>query len=227
MNCNRTWSILSWNVCGINSQAKWDHVRNKVVVSGANIVCLQETKRDDFDMAYFSKFCPRHLNQFAFFPSVRASGGLFVIWNGEIFVGDVCHQNSYAITIKFKVNADGTFFHLSNIYGPSAPNEKAAFVHWIYNLDYSSFDDWILVGDFYFIRSPKDRNKPGGLVDDMLTFNDIIQHLDVIDIPFEGRRYTWSNMQEDPLLEKLDWVFTSITWNLTYPGTKTSFEANI
>lgn len=27
-------------------------------------------------------------------------------------------------------------------------------------------------------------------------------------------------MQEDPLLEKLDWVFTSISWSLSYPATR-------
>lgn len=53
----------------------------------------------------------------------------------------------------------------------------------------------------------------------MMIFNNIIQHLDVVDIPFEGRHFTWSNMQDDPLLEMLDWVFTSISWALSYPGT--------
>lgn len=37
---------------------------------------------------------------------------------------------------------------------------------------------------------------------DMFLFNDLIQHLDLIDIPFEGRQFTWSNMQSYPLLEK-------------------------
>jgi hypothetical protein len=43
----------------------------------------------------------------------------------------------------------------------------------------------------------------------MLPFNDLIQHLDLVEIQFQERAFTWSNMQNDPLLEKLDWVFTS------------------
>lgn len=78
-----------------------------------------------------------------------------------MFKGDICQQNSDAITIKFDVNVDDSFFHLSNVYDPSATNEKADFVHWIYNFDTTTFDDWILVGDFNFIRSVEDRNKPG------------------------------------------------------------------
>lgn len=216
---NRIWSILSWNVRGMNSQAKLDHIRNKIAESGAAIVCLQETKRDSFDQQYISQFCPRHLNKFAFFRSGGASGGLLIVWNGNIFSGDVVLDNAFSITVKFRSSVSGAIFHLTNIYGPAAPVEKASFVNWLYNFDISAFEDWIMLGDFNFIRSPTDRNKPGGCVNSMMLFNDLIQHLDLIDIPFEGRQYTWSNIQDNPLLEELDWVFTSLSWSVSYPAT--------
>ena len=50
-------------------------------------------------------------------------------------------------------------------------------------------------------------------------FNDYILGLDIVDLPFNGRNYTWSNMQSDPLLVKLDWVFTNAAWNMSYPAT--------
>jgi hypothetical protein len=43
----------------------------------------------------------------------------------------------------------------------------------------------------------------------MFSFNDVILHLDLIEIAFQNRAFTWSNMQNNTLLEKLDWVFTS------------------
>lgn len=53
----------------------------------------------------------------------------------------------------------------------------------------------------------------------MNMFNEAISDLDLIEIPFSGRDFTWSNMQADPLLVKLDWVFTSSSWALSYPAT--------
>jgi hypothetical protein len=38
----------------------------------------------------------------------------------------------------------------------------------------------------------------------MLLFNRIISQLDLVEIPLKGRAFTWSNMQDNPLLEKLD-----------------------
>ena len=74
-------------------------------------------------------------------------------------------------------------------------------------------------GDFNFIRSEENRNRPGGDVNDMFRFNDIIGHLGLVELPLKGRAFTWSNMQEQPLLEQLDWFFTSVNWTSVYPNT--------
>lgn len=60
------------------------------------------------------------------------------------------------------------------------------------------------MGDFNLIRSPENRNRAGGNANDMLLFNDLINHLDLVDFAFQGREFSWSNMQDSPLLQKLD-----------------------
>jgi hypothetical protein len=65
----------------------------------------------------------------------------------------------------------------------------------------------------------EDRNKPGGNLQDTLIFSDLIGHLGLIELPLKGHTYTWSNMQKDPLLEQLDWFFTSVNWTLDFPNT--------
>jgi hypothetical protein len=47
----RVWNILCWNIRRLNASGKWDVVRNKLEESTCSIVCLEETKRDYFDMA--------------------------------------------------------------------------------------------------------------------------------------------------------------------------------
>ena len=50
-------------------------------------------------------------------------------------------------------------------------------------------------------------------------FNDLISYQGLVELPIEGRAYTWSNMQSEPLLEQLDWFFTSPSWSLKFPNT--------
>jgi endonuclease/exonuclease/phosphatase family metal-dependent hydrolase len=53
----------------------------------------------------------------------------------------------------------------------------------------------------------------------MMLFNNAIQSHNLEDISLKGRNFTWSNMQDSPLLEKLDWVFTSPDWTTEFPNT--------
>jgi hypothetical protein len=49
-------------------------------------------------------------------------------------------------------------------------------------------------------------------MNDIFVFNEIISNLGLQEIPIKERNYTWSNMQQDPLLVQLDWCFTSTNW---------------
>lgn len=74
------------------------------------------------------------------------------------------------------------------------------------------------MGDFSFYGSTKNGNRPGGNYNDILVFNSIISHLGLIELPIKGRSFTWSNMQDSPLLEQIDWFFTSVSWTTKYPS---------
>src|SRR4051812_2208630 len=53
----------------------------------------------------------------------------------------------------------------------------------------------------------------------MLLFNELIRAQSLMEIPVKGRAFTWSNMQDDPLLEQLDWFFSSSNSTTSFPNT--------
>jgi hypothetical protein len=53
--------------------------------------------------------------------------------------------------------------------------------------------DWLLVGDFNLIRKPSDSNRPGGNVQEMLRFNEVMSHLGLEELPLQGSHFSWSN----------------------------------
>jgi endonuclease/exonuclease/phosphatase family metal-dependent hydrolase len=63
-------------------------------------------------------------------------------------------------------------------------------------------ENWMFIGDFNFYRLLDNRNKDGRSMQDIMVFNSII-----------------SNMQQEYLLEQLDWCFTSTNWTSDYPNT--------
>lgn len=121
--------------------------------------------------------------------------------------------------IQFSSSHSNSTFTLTNIYGPCDGPECQNFVDSLRALDISPTNLWLFVGDFNFICSAKNRNKPGGNVDGMMLFNEIISEQSLIEIPIKGHQFTWSNMQGHPLLEQLNWVFTSVEWTSAFPNT--------
>ena len=219
MSANKQWNILCWNVRGINSEKKHLAIRNAIDISGCSVVCFQETKCTSFDASYVKLFCPKKFDMFEFIPSVGNSGGILTAWMSSVFTGVAVFSKTFALGVRLTSRQSGNSWTLVNIYGPCNNPNRALFTSWFFDLDIPAGDDWLLLGDFNFIRAPDNRNRGGGDANDMLLFNELIHRHSLDELPIKGRSFTWSNMQSDPLLEQLAWYFTSVNWAANYPNT--------
>jgi hypothetical protein len=65
----------------------------------ANIFCLQETKRESFDLAFIRKFAPERFDKFDYCPSSGASGGILVCWASNYFSAITVEKQPFAIKL--------------------------------------------------------------------------------------------------------------------------------
>lgn len=134
-------------------------------------------------------------------------------------VGTLIEVQTYGIIVNFSSVHNSQNWALVNVYGPCQGQLRDNFVHWLYHIQIPQDELWLFLGDFNFIRSLENRNLPGGDINDMFLFNEVIGHLGLLELPLKGKSYTWSNMQEVPLFEQLDWFFTTPTWTTEFPNT--------
>ena len=167
-NTTKNWNILNWNIKGMNSEQKWLALRQKIEESDCAIFYLQETKREEIESTYLWNFCTNRSNKFAILPSIQASGGLLVAWNGSLFEGKVIAQNRFSLSLQFTILQSNQSWVLTNIYGPCEVQDKIEFITWFHNIHMPIDTDWILMGDFNFIRDPSDRSRLGGDVNDVI-----------------------------------------------------------
>ncbi|KAL4184342.1 hypothetical protein AMTRI_Chr10g540 [Amborella trichopoda] len=52
----------------------------------------------------------------------------------------------------------------------------------------------------------------------MVEFSDFITNNDLLDIPLQGNRFTWSSHSSQPILSKLDRFLFSLEWEENFPG---------
>lgn len=158
----KSWKVLCWNIKGINSQLKWDALRNKIVESWCDIICIQETKRELFDLNYVKNFCPPSFDCFEYLPSVGASGGVITIWKSQCFTDTLAFMNEFSLSVEFASKHNNQTWVLTNVYAPCTSEGKREFLNWFKNIHMPDNIDWIIVGDFNLLRSPDNRNRPGG-----------------------------------------------------------------
>jgi exonuclease III len=166
--------VLCWNVRGLNAKEKWEAIRDKISESSCDDICLQETKRQFFDVQFIKKFCPSSFAAFEFLPSVGTSGGIITIWKSSHFSGSLAFSNEYAISIEFLSKHDQSAWLLTNVYGPYTSEGKINFLNWMKDIQIAQELDWLIVSDFNLIRGPHNRNKLGGNNQEMLLFNEVI-----------------------------------------------------
>ena len=71
-------TILSWNVRGLNAQARRDNVRTLVDDIRPSIVCLQETKLDVIPTSLILSMLGRAFPEYAYLPASSTRGGILI-----------------------------------------------------------------------------------------------------------------------------------------------------
>lgn len=137
-------------------------------------------------------------------PSMGASGGILIAWNSGLFNGTKIFSNNFAVTMIFSSRHDNSSWTLTCVYAPCTPEGRTLFLNWFQEITMPIENNWLILGDFNLIRKLEDRNKPGGDLNDIFNFNAAISQLGIVEIALRGRKYTWSNMQPSPLLDRLD-----------------------
>lgn len=111
----------------MNSDKKWNSIRDKIIESRSEIVCLQETKKEIIDINFIKNFCPQAYDSFEYLPSIGASGVILVVWKSSAFLG---FSNQYAILVEFTSKLNNESWLLTTIYAPCTPIGKREFLNW-------------------------------------------------------------------------------------------------
>jgi hypothetical protein len=77
----------------------------------------------------------------------------------------------------------------------------------------------VVLGDFNLIRGQQDKNNANINWGQVNAFNDCIARLALREIACSGARFTWSNMQCNPVHCVLDRALVSREWEMQFPGT--------
>ena len=78
------------------------------------------------------------------------------------------------------------------MYGPTVKVEREDFLSELGAIRGLWNEPWCVVGDFNMIRFPSERSRGGRLSLTMWRFSEVIEELELRDLPLQGGLFTWS-----------------------------------
>ena len=107
----------------------------------------------DVSFAFIKTCFPKQFDRYAFVASRGASGGHLTVWKSALFMGNVIFADVFALTVGFVSTQSSQSWSLVNIYGPCTGDDREAFITWLYDVQIPNGQDWLLLGDFNYMRA--------------------------------------------------------------------------
>ena len=184
-----------------------------------DFVGLQETMKKSYSDKFFRKIDPMKKFIWHWLTSDGKSGGILCGININKFdVGNVV-EGQFSLVMTAVDKKTQKSLTLAIVYGPAHNDKKDQFLTEISNICGSSKSPLLIGGDFNILRYSSEKNKKfaGNKISDL--FNWVINTHELREVDLIGGKYTWSNNQQDPILEKLDRILISEDWEAEFPLT--------
>ena len=200
---------LIWNCRGIKKKGISSFLKNFILEHNFHFIGLQETVAESIDDNTLRKFDPNGLYLWKWIPSRGKSGGILSGINTDLMdVGGFCEGN-YILQLDLWDKQLKQKWNFLNVYGAAQEMNKNEFLAELARFCNKNKLPFLIGGDFNIIRFATEKNKPSGVHKHTDLFNSIISANELLDIQMVGGKYTWSNNQENPTLERLDRILIS------------------
>ncbi|KAL4198843.1 hypothetical protein AMTRI_Chr03g142070 [Amborella trichopoda] len=198
--------IVTWNIRGLGQQSKKNVVKDLSLKHSPTPLALIKTKQPEPTLQLIRQIWGKKPTQWVALPANGASGGIWVIWNPSEHTLISSHLGNYSMTILLSSIPDGLTHPRSDTW--SDLDHVAALPH----------PSRCLGGDFNVTRWSYERNSSTSISQDMRNFADFITSNELIDIPLQGSRFTWSNHSPNPSLSKLNRFPFFTNWEESFSG---------
>ena len=102
-------------------------------------------------------------------------------------------MGSFSMSVRWRGVGDGFTWACSGVYGPIDNNERGLMWDELVGVQHYWNVPWCCIGDFTIVRFLSERLGYSRLTPAMELFSEFIGDLNLIDLPLEGGRYTWSS----------------------------------
>ena len=205
-----------WNIRGLGKEGRLQRLHDLCHQFSLDFVGIQETKKQNFTTSYLESMVGGKQFCWNWLPFVGSAGGILFgisLDTCEVLSWEV---RSFSLSCLCRIKKNGMLCNFITVYGPTYEDQKESFLAEM-RVVCDNDTPQIIGGDFNMVRSHEDKNN--GVIDQTCCdrFNSWIDDCGLIDMNLIGRKYTWTNNQDEVILSHIDMIFCTTNFNLIFP----------
>ena len=210
--------ILSWNVRGANDKEKRRVIKDVIKSQKVDLVCIQETKIQEMSNGLVKSLGVGRCLEWGSLNSRGTVGGVLVFWDNRVLQLEEMEVGKFTVSCRFKSCEDGFCWCFTGVYGPTAKAEREDFWSELGAIKGLWNEPWCVAGDFNMIRFPSERSRGGCLTQAMRRFSEVVEELELRDLPLQGGVFTWCGSLNNRSKSRIDRFFISEDWETHFQG---------
>lgn len=157
--------------------------------------------------------------QWEWIPAIGRSGGILLGLKRDTFDIISFLRGQFFLGVEMVQKNVGFRWELIIVYGPADHSRSLHFLQEMHSRVGQAINPLVIGGDFNLLRYPHDKNSGTNLNHQLMhAFNEWVADLELLELPWVGARYTWTNNQDNPIRYVLDRVFVLTEWERKFPA---------
>ena len=142
-----------------------------------------------------------------------ATGSIVVFWDNRMLELVDLQKGLFSISCTFKSCKDGFTWTFIGVYGPTLRRKRESFWEELGAIKGLWNGPWCVAGDFNAILRPEECNRGGRLNSIMRRFAEVIEELELKDLPMVGGPFTWTGGADNQSFSRLDRFLVNEEWD--------------
>lgn len=204
--------LLIWNVRGANDSSKRKVIKAMIRSQRVDLFCLQETKIQSMSEGVVRSLGSGRFLDWGALDANGSAGGVLICWDKRTLEVSEMEVGQFSISCRIRNVEDGFVWLFTGVYGPFSREDREAFWGELGAIRGIWSDPWCIGGDFNVTLSQRDRSSQGRISGVMRRFAQIVDDLELIDLPLQGGVFSWSGGRNNQAWARLDRYLVTQDW---------------
>src|ERR1041385_3984367 len=149
--------IIFWHIRGFGARGHRNQLRDLLFCEHIDILCLQETKRDNFSLTDFNGLGGSDFT-WNWVPAIGSAGGILIGSRNDLLDVSNVLVSEFFLSLRLTCRVSSVSWDLVSVYGPSDHTLSARFLEALdVHLSNQTFPV-LLGGDFNLLRFPSEKS---------------------------------------------------------------------